>query len=125
MSLNLLSLKNAQSLRELLHLYIFPGSRDKSMVTANLKRINGISDFKIEKEDRLIKGMVVRGEKITISLSKDGFASLGDVVVFGSVIDEFFSRYSSINSFTRLIVNETISGESFSWLPRIGNKHLK
>jgi type VI secretion system protein ImpG len=125
MSLNLLSLKGAQSLREMLQLYIFQDSRDKGMVTANLKRINGISDFAIEKEDRLIRGMVVRGEKITITLSKDGFASLGDVVVFGSVIDEFFSRYSSINSYTRLIVNETISGESFSWLPRIGNKHLK
>ncbi|MCK5099186.1 MAG: type VI secretion system baseplate subunit TssF [Desulfobacteraceae bacterium] len=125
MSLNLLSLKGAQSLREMLQLYIFPDSRDKGMVTANLKRINGISDFTIETEDRLIKGMVVRGEKITISLSKEGFASLGDVVVFGAVIDEFFSRYSSINSYTRLIINETISGESFSWLPRIGNKHLK
>jgi len=125
MSLNLLSLQGAQSFREMLQLYIFQESRDKGMVTANIKRIQGISDFSIEKEDRLIKGMVVRGEKITVSLSKEGFASIGDVVVFGSVIDEFFSRYSSINSYTRLIINETISGESFSWAPRIGNKLLK
>ena len=125
MSLNLLSLKDAQSLKKMLQLYIFEGSRDQSMVAANLKRIQGILEFKIEKEDRLIRGMVVRGEKITLSLSKDAFASRGDVVVFGAVIDEFFSRYSSINSYTRLIINETISGESFSWLPRIGNKHLK
>lgn len=125
MSLNLLSLKDAQSLREMLQLYIFPNSRDKGMVTANLKRIQGIIDFTIEKEDRLINGLVVRGEKLTLSLSKDGFASRGDVVVFGSVLDEFISRYNSINTYSRLIVNETISGESFSWQPRIGNKRLK
>jgi len=125
MSLNLLSLKDAQSLRKMLQLYIFQDSRDKGMVAANLKRIQGILELKIEKEDRLIRGMVIRGKKITISLSKDAFASRGDVVVFGAVIDEFFSRYSSINSFTRLIINETISGESFVWLPRIGDQHLK
>lgn len=125
MSLNLLSLKDVQSFRKILQLYIFQNSRDKGMVAANLKRIQGIQDFKIENEDRLIRGMVIRGEKITISLSKDAFASRGDVVVFGSVIDEFFSRYSSINHYTRLMVNETISGESFSWPPRIGNPNLK
>lgn len=124
-SLNLLSLEDAKSLKELLSLYIFQDSRDKAMVAANLKRINSITEFKIEKEDRLIRGMVVRGEKIVISVAKEGFASLGDVVVFGAVIDEFFSRYSSINFYTRLILNETISGESFSWPPRIGNKILK
>ncbi len=125
MSLNLLSIQDAKSFKELLLLYIFQDSRDKGMVTANFKRIEGITEFKVEKEDRLIKGMVVRGEKITISISREGFASLGDVVAFGSVIDEFFSRYSSINSYTRLVVNETISGESFTWFPRIGKTYLK
>jgi type VI secretion system protein ImpG len=125
MSLNLLSLKDAPSFKKILQLYISQNSRDKGMVAANLKRIQGILDFKIEKEDRLIRGMVVRGEKITISLSKDAFASKGDVVLFGAVIDEFFSRYSGINNYTRLIINESISGESFSWQPRIGNISLK
>lgn len=124
MSLNLLSLRDDRSFKKILQLYISQNSRDKGMVAANLKRIQGIQGFKIENEDRLIQGMVVRGEKITISLSKDAFASRGDVVVFGAVIDEFFSRYGSINSYTRLTINETISGESFSWPPRIGNRNL-
>lgn len=125
MSLNLLSLNDAQGIKDMLQLYISANSRDKGMVTANIKRIQGIVDFGIEKEDRLIRGMVVRGEKITISLSQDAFASKGDVVVFGAVMDEFFSRYSSINSYTRLIINETISGESYSWEPRVGDRYLK
>ncbi|MCF6249103.1 MAG: type VI secretion system baseplate subunit TssF [Desulfobacula sp.] len=125
MSLNLLSIKNADSFKKLLQLYIFPESRDKGTVSANLKRIQGISEFSIENEDRLIRGMVVRGEKISITISKDNFASMGDIVIFGSVIDEFFSRYSSINSYVRLCINEVISGESFTWIPRIGNKPLK
>lgn len=125
MALNLLSLKDAESFRKILQLYIFPNSRDKGMVAANQKRTMGISDFRIKSEDRLIKGMVVRGETITMKISKEAFASMGDVVVFGAVIDEFFSRYSSINSFTRLIIKESISGETFEWLPRVGNTHLK
>lgn len=125
MSLNLLSIKDADSFKKLLQLYIFPESRDKGTVSANLKRIQGILDFKIENEDRLIKGMVVRGEKITLTVNKDAFASMGDVVIFGSVIDEFFSRYSSINAYVRLCLNEAISGESFTWMPRIGKKTLK
>ncbi len=124
MSLNLLSLRDAQSFKKILHLYVFPQSRDKGMVAANIKRIEGIMDFGIEQEDRLIRGMVIRGEKITVSVVRDAFASMGDVVVFGAVIDEFFSRYSSINSYTRLILKETISGETFSWPPRIGNTTL-
>ncbi|MCP3941797.1 MAG: type VI secretion system baseplate subunit TssF [Desulfobacteraceae bacterium] len=125
MSLNLLSLKDVESLKKIFQLYVFPDSRDKGMVVANLRRIEGLLDFKIETEDRLIRGLVVRGVKIILTLSMDAFASMGDVVVFGSVIDEFFSRYSGINSFTRLIIQESISGESFSWLPRIGKTHLK
>lgn len=125
MSLNLLSIKDADSFKKILQLYIFPNSRDKGTVSANLKRIQGITGFSIENEDRLIRGMVVRGEKITLTVSKDSFASMGDVIIFGSVIDEFFSRYSSINSYVRLILHEAISGETFTWMPKIGNTPLK
>lgn len=124
MSLNLLSLKDTESLRTLLELYIFPDSRDKGTVAANMKRIKGIQDFRMASEDRLIRGMVVRGESIAITVSRDAFASFGDVVVFGSVIDEFFSRYTSINNYTRLRIHESISGETIEWLPRVGNTYL-
>jgi len=123
-SLNLLSLTDADNFKKILQVYIFPDSRDKVKVAANLKRIQGISDLKIEHEDRLIKGMVVRGQKITMSVNSDNFASMGDVVVFGSIMDEFFSRYSTINTYTRFGIVETVSGETFSWRSRIGNRKL-
>ncbi len=123
-SLNLLSLADTESFKKILKVYIFPDSRDKVKVAANLKRIQGIKELKIQQEDRLVKGMVVRGHNIFMSVSGDNFASMGDVVVFGSVMDEFFSRYSSINTYTRFTLVETVSGESFSWRPRIGAKKL-
>jgi len=125
MSLNLLSIRDAESFKKLLQLYIFPESRDKAGVSANLKRIPGISQFNIKNEDRLIRGMVVRGEMISITVSRDNFASMGDVVIFGAVIEEFFNRYSNINAYVRLNLNEAISGESYTWTPRIGNAPLK
>ena len=125
MSLNLSTLADTESIQQILRLYIFPESRDKAGVAANLKRIQGISDFCMENEDRLIRGMVVRGEKITLTVNKEYFASMGDVLIFGSVMDEFFSRYASINSYSRLIVYETTSGETFSWEPRTGRRKLK
>ncbi len=125
MSLNLSTLADTESIKQILQLYIFPESRDKAGVSANFKRIQGISGFHMENEDRLIRGMVVRGEKITMTVSKDHFASMGDVLIFGSLMDEFFSRYCGINSYSRLIVQETTSGESFSWEPRTGRRKLK
>ncbi|MEA1967664.1 MAG: type VI secretion system baseplate subunit TssF, partial [Thermodesulfobacteriota bacterium] len=123
-ALNLLSLTDTESFKKILQLYIFPDSRDKVKVSANLKRIQGISGLKIEPEDRLIRGMVVRGQKISMAVNSDNFASMGDVVVFGSVMDEFFSRYSSINSYTRFSLTETVSGEFFSWKARMGSTKL-
>ncbi len=124
-TLNILSLTDTKSFKNILQLYVFPESRDKANVSANLKRIQGISDLKIEQEDRLIKGMVARGQKISLSINKDHFASMGDVLIFGSVIDEFFSRYNTINSFTRFMITETLSGESFTWKTRVGKKILE
>ncbi|SLM32866.1 Type VI secretion protein, VC_A0110 family (fragment) [Desulfamplus magnetovallimortis] len=124
-TLNILSLADAESLKNILRLYVFPDSRDKGNVAANLKRIEGIVDLKIQPEDRLIKGMAVRGQKIEMTVSRDHFVSMGDVLLFGAVMDEFFSRYNTINTFTRFVITETLSGESFSWQTRVGKTILK
>ncbi len=59
-----------------------------------------------------------------MSAREDYFASLGDLYIFGSVMDQFFSEYTSINSFIHLKIKEVISGEIFTWPERIGNRPL-
>jgi type VI secretion system protein ImpG len=124
LSLNYLSIAHADNIKELLNLYIFPEGRDRAKIAANSKRVEGILDIQVTPVDRLVAGYMMRGQKIRIKLRKDSFASLGDMFLFGSVIDYFLGVYSSMNCFTQVSVEESITGETYSWPPRIGDRPL-
>ncbi len=120
LSVNYLPLADARNLKEMLNLYIFPGSRDKARVAANSKRISGIENITVTPENRLISAYMMRGQKIRMDLRLDHFACIGDMFLFASVLNRFLSGYTSINTFTRLSVRDIISGEVYQWKPRIG-----
>jgi type VI secretion system protein ImpG len=124
LSLNFLSISSADNLKTLLNLYIFPEDRDKSRVAANTRKVEGIRALQTRPTQRLVQGLMMRGTEITLSLSQDHFSSPGDLYLFGSVLDYFFGVYSSINSFTQLNIDETITGNSFRWNPRLGERFL-
>ena len=124
LSLNYLSIASQGNIKELLGLYVFPKGRDRAKIAANFKRIDGIQDLKVTATDRLVAGHIMRGREIRMKLSKDHFASPGDMFLFGTVMDYLFSVYSSINAFTHFFVEETITGETYSWPPRIGERFL-
>jgi len=124
LSLNLLPLLNCEGLKEVLRLYLYPEGRDRVKTAANLKRVEGIAEVHTQPLDRLVKGHLMRGRQITLAVSQDHFAGMGDLFVFGSVLDEFFSQYSNMNSFTRLTINDLISGETLAWPERIGDRPL-
>ncbi len=124
LSLNYLSLAHADNIKELLNLYIFSEGRDRSKIAANSKRVEGILGIQVTPVDRLVAGYMMRGQRITIKLRKDSFASLGDMFLFGSVLDYFLGVYSSMNCFTQVLVEESITGETYSWPPRIGDRPL-
>ena len=124
LSLNYLSIAHADNLKELLNLYIFPEGRDRTKIAANSKRVEGILGIQVTPVDRLVAGYMMRGQRITIKLRKDSFASLGDMFLFGSVLDYFLGVYSSMNCFTQVLVEESITGETYSWPPRIGDRPL-
>ena len=124
MSLNFLSIADVVNIKNLLNLYIFPGETNKAKTAANEKRINGIDDLKVTPSERLEKGMFIRGQKIEMTVRQDHFASLGDLYLFASVMDLFFGVYSSVNSFTQFELRDSISGETFLWPARIGDRPL-
>jgi type VI secretion system protein ImpG len=124
LSLNYLPLGNKDNLRELLQLYVFPETRDKAKVAANKKRIDGILGFQVVPLDRLVRGSVLRGQLLELTARQDHFAGLGDLYLFGAVLDAFLGVYSGINAFTQLKLKDSLSGESFVWPARMGDRPL-
>jgi len=124
LSINLLTLADIKTFKEMLKLYMFPNNRDKSKVAKNQKRIDAIEEFNIDAIDKVSRGYMLKGHKITIGIRQDHFASLGDLYLFCSVILEFLSSYATLNTFVELEVKEKITGESLVWEPILGNKKL-
>jgi type VI secretion system protein ImpG len=124
LSLNYLSVASLDNLKELLQIYIFPEGRDRGRIAANIKRVEGIVGFRVQPATRLVSGIMMRGTEIRAKLGQDHFASTGDMFLFGSVLDYFLAVYSSLNSFTRFFVEETSTGETYAWPPRIGERFL-
>jgi type VI secretion system protein ImpG len=124
LSLNYLSLAKTENLRALLDLYIFPESRDRPSTIAHRRRIGGIESVQTTISNRLVSGIMMRGQEIQMRLRQDHFASQGDLFLFSCVLDNFFGCYASINSYTSLIVQEAIKGNVYRWPERLGNRHL-
>lgn len=122
--LNTLSLARTENLKALLEQYIFPGGRSLTHTLANRKRIEGIEGLEAKISDRLVSGILMRGQEIELKLRQEKFASQGDMYLFGSVLDHFLGNYASLNHFTRLTLQEVTKGESYQWPARIGDHPL-
>lgn len=124
LSMNYLSIAGPETVRELLRLYIFPDASNRAKTAAALKRVEGIQDLRVSPVDRIAGGVIMRGERIVMTVRLDQFAGMGDLYLFGSVINHFFGMYSSMNTFTQFELRDSISGETFQWPPRLGDKPL-
>lgn len=124
LSLNHLSIANAENLRALLFLYLSEEHSNAPLIAANRKRVEGIEEVTAQPTERLIGGIPVRGTEIALQVRVENFAGPGDLFLFGSVLDEFLSGYASINSFTRLRFEEATKGEKILWQPRLGKQIL-
>jgi type VI secretion system protein ImpG len=121
---NLMPIVSAEALKEILTLYAIPGDADMSRKLSNQKRIEAICDISIEMDDYFIHGLPVRGNRITLTVDGGGFASRGDLFLFGEVLDYFFGLFHSINTYSRLFINEKNTNEIFQWPARLGLKRL-
>ncbi len=124
LSLNYLNIANPENIKELLRLYTYPERRDRAAVAASLKRIDSVSELQVKPADRLMRGMVVRGQSIKMTSRQDNFAGTGDFYLFGAMMDIFFGIYSSMNTFTQFRLKDTLTGETFTWPARMGSRPL-
>ncbi len=127
LSLNYLSLvdaepaKGAALLRELLSLYADPDE------PAAARQIEGLLQVAYAPVVRRIPmpGPITfgRGLEITLTLDDAAFEGAG-VLPLASVLERFFARYVSVNSFTQLRVVSASRGELKRWPARSGARQL-
>jgi type VI secretion system protein ImpG len=127
LSLNYLSLTDlneqdgAVALREMLHLY----ARERESVLR--RHLEGIRSVRVAPITRRMaaRGPVTFGRGMEVRLSCDERAFEGSgAFLIGSVLEEFFARHASLNSFTETALDVLGRGEVMRWPTRFGQRPL-
>ena len=123
LSLNYLSLSDtseregSSALRDILRLYSDMGDLQIR------KQIDGLKSISSKPITRRIStsGSIAfaRGLEVTVTLEETTFEGTG-VFLLGAVLEQFFARYVSINSFTETVVRTLERGEIVRWTMRNG-----
>jgi type VI secretion system protein ImpG len=124
LALNYLSLTSPEALRSVLGLYNFQALYDRQAARASQLRQDAIQKVSARPMDWLVKGVPIRGTAIELDLVETDFSGEGDLYLFATILNEVFSLYASINSFTRLTVRGVKQGEIYQWAPRLGSQIL-
>ncbi len=125
LSLNYLSITNAETLKGMLGLYVAPDNKEKSERLANTKKIDSITDVSVSQSEALFGNAFVHGQHVQVQLKSEYFSSAGDKYLFGCVLEQFFAGTAAINVYSELTFEDHNSGERLQWPARIGNRPLQ
>lgn len=132
LALNYLSLvdatpqEGAAALRDLLELYL-PGADPSAR-----RQVEGVRSVTVRPVVRRLPAaprgrrsgqpsMLTFGRGLEVDVEVDEMAfEGGSAYVFGSVLEQFFARYVSINSFTAMTLRSQARGEIRQWVPQWG-----
>ncbi len=121
LSLNYLSLldeegEGARALRQLLDLYVDP--RDSLA-----RHVEGVASIESKAAVRRmpVNGPICFGNGLVLRLrlDEDAFTGVG-AFLLGAVLERFFAKYVSVNSFTETVVESLQRGEIMRWPVRAG-----
>ncbi|MEO8241471.1 MAG: type VI secretion system baseplate subunit TssF [bacterium] len=124
LSLNYLSITDtgggrggAEALRELIGLYAPSGDR---VISKQLEALRGVTTRPIVRRmaDEVLS-TAVRGLEIKLDFDESFFDGSG-VYVLASVLERFFRKYVTINSFTETVLTTQQRGEITRWRPESG-----
>ncbi|MCA8925079.1 MAG: type VI secretion system baseplate subunit TssF [Planctomycetes bacterium] len=124
LSLNYLSLADADRLRKLLRLYDFRALVDRQAARTLERKLGGIAGVRSERVTRVLKGAAVRGMKVVLDLDEERFGGEGEVHLFGDVLNQLLGQYVSLNAFSELEVRGQKFGEVHTWAPRSGERSI-
>lgn len=127
LSLNYLSLLDAghetgaEGLREILKLYVNPADRQMT------KQIDGVRSVRYRPVIRRVEmpGPITfaRGLEITVIFDETSFEGQG-AFVLGAVLEQFFARYVSLNSFTETVIATQQRKEIMRWPVQMGRRQM-
>ena len=127
LSLNYLSLcdddkrRGAAALRELLELY---GALGDPIVRGHIKGVIGIASKPVHRRLPVAGPVsVARGLEVTFLIDETPFTGAGSFLL-GAVLEQFFARYVSINSFCEALMTTTGRGEVKRWPARLGQRQI-
>lgn len=111
----------AAALRDLLKLY---GESGEAHIRKQIEGVKGVASRPISRRVAT-PGPVAfaRGLEVTVTLDDAAFEGIGPFLL-GAVLDHFFAKYVSINSFTETVVRTAGRGEIMRWPARIGQRHI-
>ncbi len=127
LSLNYFSLIDAKgdegvaALRELLRLYADANDRQTN------KQIDGL--LKVQSRPIVRRAQTpgpitfARGLEITLTFDENAFEGTG-AFLLGAVLEHFFAKYVSLNSFTETVVQTQQRGEIIRWPAQIGRRQI-
>jgi type VI secretion system protein ImpG len=111
--------QGAASLRHLLELYSGLGDAQTA------RQVEGVQGIALRPVTRRMPrpGPLVfgRGIELTLTFDEDAFAGSG-AFMLGLVLDRFFARHVSLNTFTETVVRSVQRGEIARWTPRPGER---
>jgi len=126
LSLNYLSLadvnerEGAAALRNALTLYL------DEQRTKLKQQIGGLLSVRAQPVTRRVPSIgpitFARGLELTVQFDEDAFAG-SSLFILGSVLEQFFARYVSLNSFTETLITSRQRREIVRWPPRIGTRN--
>jgi type VI secretion system protein ImpG len=125
----------ATALRDLLRLYAGPldsraaggsGGGDAAEFLAIKRQIEGVKHIATRQVIRRVNkpGPIsfARGLEVTVTFDEMNFEGTG-VFLLGAVLERFFAKYVSINSFTETVIRTVERGEVMRWPARLGMRH--
>lgn len=131
LSLNYLSLldtdarQGAAALRQVLRLYAGGGDAGTG------KQLDALLSVRVSPCVRRLppslprRGPLAYGRGLRIELEVDELGFQGaSAFLFGSVLEQFFARHASLNSFTETVLKSSSRGEIMHWEPRCGNRPI-
>lgn len=129
LTLNRLSLADAETLRGLLGLYNLADPRkDPHLYNQMQQQISGITAVTaqpvIDRFGPLSRACFIQGVEIVLTVDEDHFVG-GGAYLFASVLERFFGLYGAANSFTRLrLQSQQRKGAIATWASRAGDAIL-
>ncbi len=111
--------QGAAALRDLLRLY---GDTSQPFIRKQVEGVRGVTARPIVRRVPAPGPITfARGLEITVTLDDAGFEGTG-AFVFGSVLEQFFARYVTVNSFTETVLRTADRGEIMRWTASVGHR---